>query len=194
MSDTKPESRGDSRLPSGRFVLRIDPELHAALREAARHAGVSLNDYCARKLAAPEGRCHGPAAEVVKRAADLFGSALIGVVAFGSWARDELRPESDVDVLVIVASEVAITRQLYRRWDAGPLYWDSHPVEPLILHLPESGARLSGVWAEAAVDGVVLFDRDLSVARRLVEIRRRIADGMMVRRQVHGQPYWVRVA
>ena len=36
---------------SGRFVLRIDPGLHGALRKAARAAGVSLNEYCARKLA-----------------------------------------------------------------------------------------------------------------------------------------------
>jgi len=37
----------------GRFLLRISPGLHAALREAATAQGLSLNDYCARKLAAP---------------------------------------------------------------------------------------------------------------------------------------------
>jgi hypothetical protein len=55
-------------------------------------------------------------------------------------------------------------------------------------------ARLSGLWAEAAVDGVVLYDRDLSVSRRLVEVRNRIVAGEIVRRRVHGQPYWVEAA
>jgi hypothetical protein len=38
---------------------------------------------------------------------------------------------------------------------------------------------------------VVVYDPDLEVSRRLVEIRRRIVRGEIVRREVHGQPYWV---
>ena len=179
---------------SGKFVLRIEPGLHAALREAARRAGVSLNDYCARKLALPGAGVVGPAAEIVKRAASIFGDALVGVVAFGSWARDELTGDSDIDVLVVLESSVAITRQLYREWDAEPLGWAFYPVEAHFLWLPQAGARVSALWAEAAVDGVVLYDRDLSLSKRLVEIRRRIAAGEVVRREVHGQPYWVEAA
>ena len=74
---------------SGRFVLRIDPGLHAALRAAARESGVSLNDYCVRKLALPVGSLAAtdPAGAAVARAAGLFGERLLGVVAYGSWAR-----------------------------------------------------------------------------------------------------------
>lgn len=39
-----------------------------------------------------------------------------------------------------------------------------------------------------------LFDRDLSLGRRLVEIRRRIVGGEIVRRRIHGQSYWVEPA
>lgn len=35
---------------SGKFVLRLDPRLHAALRDDAQAAGVSLNDWCGRTL------------------------------------------------------------------------------------------------------------------------------------------------
>lgn len=193
MSDTKKAVVDEASLPSGRFVLRIDPQLHARLRDAARQGGVSLNEHCAEKLALPDGP-KGPAADVVKRAVSLFGGELVGLLAFGSWARDELADGSDVDVLVILEAAVAITRDLYRAWDSEPMRWDSHEIEAHFLHLPKRGARISGVWAEAAVDGVVLFDRDLSLARRLVEIRRRIVDGEIVRRRVHGQPYWVEAA
>jgi hypothetical protein len=176
---------------SGRFVLRIDPGVHAALREAARTSGLSLNDYCSRKLTAPANEVVGPAAEVVRRSASLFGDALVGVVAFGSWARDQQREGSDVDVLVVVEAGVPITRDLYRHWDAEPLVWDSRAVEPHFARLPEPGARPSGLWAEAALEGVVLFDRGFALSKHLVQIRRQIVSGTVTRREAHGQPYWV---
>ncbi|MCI0434182.1 MAG: type II toxin-antitoxin system HicB family antitoxin, partial [Gemmatimonadetes bacterium] len=77
MNDTIRNRSMGAALPSGRFVMRIDPALHAALRDAARAAGLSLNDYCVRKLAAP-GSPVGPAEEVLKRAASLLGAGLVG--------------------------------------------------------------------------------------------------------------------
>jgi hypothetical protein len=194
MTDTARDPAGRRTEASGRFILRIDPGLHATLREAARAAGVSLNDYCGRKLAMPVGGVAGPAADVVMRAASQFGRDLVGVIAFGSWARGEAVPGSDVDVLVVVGPAVTIARGLYRVWDAEALSWQSHAVEAHIVHAPERGGRLTALWAEAAVDGVVLFDRDLSVSRRLAAIRRRIVAGEVIRRQAHGQPYWVEAA
>jgi hypothetical protein len=191
MDDTKSPGPADA---SGRFVLRIDPGLHAFLRQAARDSGLSLNDYCSRKLAAPASEVAGAAAEVVTRSASLVGSGLVAVIAFGSWARDQQRDGSDVDVLVVVERDVSITRDIYRRWDVEPVLWSSAHVEPHFVHLPDAGARVSGLWAEAALDGVVLLDKSLAASRRLVEIRHRIVSGEISRRFSHGQPYWVGVA
>jgi len=185
---------GADALPSGRFVLRIDPCLHAALKDRAREAGVSLNEYCARALALPATHFQGPAAEAVGRAAGLVGDALLGVAVFGSWARQESGRGSDVDLLIIVEDGFAIGRGLYRRWDESPVFWEGHPVEPHFVHLPPSGTRLSGMWAEVAIDGVVIFERELVLSRRLVEFRQVIASGRLLRRRSHGQPYWVEVA
>ena len=64
-------------------MLRIEPGLHGALRAAARDYGLSLNDYCRRKLAAPTGGGEmGDAAHAVRRAAVLFGDDLVAVAAF----------------------------------------------------------------------------------------------------------------
>jgi predicted nucleotidyltransferase len=189
VDDITPETDG---LPSGRFVLRIDPELHALLRGAAHAAGLSLNEYCTRKLALPAGDLSGPGVGVVLRAAGLFGDRLLGVIAFGSWAREELSDSSDIDVLVVVDAGSEITRETYRAWDLEPVVWQGRPVEAHFVHLPEDVHRLSGVWAEVAVEGVILFERGSALSRRLVAMRRQIIAGRMLRRRAHGQSYWVR--
>jgi hypothetical protein len=178
---------------SGRFLLRIAPGLHAALRRAAAAAGLSLKDYCARKLASPVGNqpLWFAVGDAVQRAASVFGEALIGIVAFGSWARGELHGGSDVDLLVVVDEEVGITRHLYRRWDEAQVRWNGHEVEPHFVHLAQAEARCAGLWAEVAMDGIVLFARDLDLPARLAGIRRDVADGRILRKVANGQPYWV---
>lgn len=181
--------------PSGRFVLRIEPGLHASLREAAKVAGMSLNDYCRTKLALPVGSIAAlaGAAALLQRASALLGDDLCGLVAFGSWSRGEAGPSSDVDLLIVIDAKRPLTRKLYRDWDGEPLAWNGRPIEPHFVHLGE-GTEVGTVWAEAAVDGIVLFERELSVSRRLAAIRRQIAAGRLVRRVIHGQPYWAEVA
>jgi len=186
--------RSSSRA-SGRFVLRIEPGLHAALRAAAKEADVSLNEYCGSKLAAPMGSLFELAAArgVVSHAAALFGEDLVGIVAFGSWARGDAGPTSDVDILVVIDGRRALTRSLYREWDAEPLTWDGQVLEPHFVHLPELPA-VGTIWAEAAIDGLVLFERALAISRCLAAVRREIVSGRLVRRVIHGQPYWAQVA
>jgi hypothetical protein len=181
-------------VPSGRFVLRIEPGLHSLLRRAAREEGLSLNDYCARKLAAPAGgltavRGLGAA---VERAARILGEDLVGVAAFGSWARGEAADGSDVDLLIVTDDRVPLGRKLYRLWDQAPILLGGRPVEPQFVHLPGEGRTVAGIWAEVAVDGVVLFERGLRLSTRLVPIRRDIVAGRIRRRVTHGQPYWVK--
>jgi hypothetical protein len=189
---TDPQER--EQLPSGRFVVRIDPGLHLGLREIAQEDGLSLNDLCVRRLALPELRLPPEARSAVTRAFDVVGKGLLGVVAFGSWARQELAAHSDLDLLIVVEERIGIERSLYRGWDEAPVIWEGHAVEPHFAHLPAPGARISGFWAEVALDGLVLFDKDLVVSRSLARIRRRIASGEVTRRRIHGHSYWVEVA
>lgn len=182
--------------PSGRFLLRVDPALHALLKAAARDLGLSFNDYCARKLTAPvdAAALADDGAAVVRRAIDLYGPRLAGVVVFGSWARGEAGDTSDVDLLVVLEQRVPLVRALYAPWDAKPATWDGRPVEVHLAHLPDSGQPPSSIWAEVALDGLVVFERGRRVSSALASVRREIAAGRFVRRLSQGQPYWVRVA
>lgn len=179
---------------SGTFVLRLDPRLHGLLRREAAAAGLSLNEWCGRTLAAPGAAGIDAAAEVVVPLRSRLGDDLFGVVVYGSFARGELSTGSDVDLLVVLAERVPITRALYREWDGAVPSWGGRDVDLHFVHLPDPAAAVSGSWAEAAVCGIVLHDRDLVVSRRLTAIRGRIASGELVRRMAQGQPYWVHEA
>ena len=176
-------------------MLRLPPALHAALRAAARAGGLSLNEYCVRRLSAgASGLATDPAAAaIVARASAVAAGTLVGVVLHGSWTRGEATSASDVDVLIVVETRIALGRDLYRAWDADPVRWQGRTVDASFAHLPRDPIA-GGLWPEIAVSGVVLFERAWDVSAQLVRIRRAIADGTLVRRIVHGQPYWMTVA
>jgi predicted nucleotidyltransferase len=133
-------------------------------------------------------------AAAVERAAVSFGENLLGVAAFGSWARGELAGGSDVDLLIVLESSVPITRSLYRDWDERSVTESPRKLDPHFVHLPALYGRIGAVWAEAAVDGIVLFERGFRLSSTLVRVRHEILEGRLVRKIVHGQPYWTEVA
>ena len=178
--------------PSGKFVLRLDPVLHGLLQAAAKGEGTSLNQVCIQRLlgvTAP-----GEIREittVISRAAELFGANLSGVVLFGSFARGEAMQNSDVDVLVVLNEGAAITRDLYKRWEEKELIVSSRTVEPSIVALPKESEPPSGLWAEVALDGVVVWDSNGRIHRHLARVRKNISEGKLRRENVHGQNYWI---
>ena len=89
---------------------------------------------------------------------------------------------------------VPLTRALYRAWDAEPAAWDGRPIEVHLAHEPAADAAPSGLWAEVALDGLVLYERGHQLSAALTRIRREIAAGRSVRRVAQGQPYWTREA
>lgn len=161
------------------------------LRTAAKASGLSLNEYCVRKLKSPSVAMGSAAGDAVAAASRVCGEHLRAVVAFGSWARGEAAADSDVDLLIVVAAGLAVTRRLYRIWDRKPASWEGRSLEPHFVQQPAMGARPSGLWAEVATDGIVLFDPGLDASRYLVRVRRLVAEGRIRQQRVHGQTYWV---
>ena len=182
--------------PSGRFLLRLPAALHAQLQDGARTRHCSLNEYCIRLLAVPGSswQTDDGARAVVEQSRLLLDASLAGVVLYGSVARGQSTATSDVDVLIVVDETVPLTRQIYRQWDLAPVAWRGRPVDPHFVRLPNPGHLSTGAWCEAAIDGVVLFERDSCVSCHLAAVRSAIASGQLVRRSVHGQPYWTEAA
>jgi predicted nucleotidyltransferase len=166
--------------------------VHRQLTARAAACKLSLNEYCVRKLAGPESMVLAdPTVLAIRARADaIAGARLLGIIVHGSWVRGEARATSDVDVLLVVSRAVALTRDLYRAWDEAPMAWGGRAVDAHFIHLPDETDRAGGVWCEAAVEGVLVHDRDGRVDQTLRRIRRLIADGRLVRKHAHGQPYW----
>jgi predicted nucleotidyltransferase len=176
--------------PSGRFVLRLPPPLHAVLAESARARGLSLNEHCVRSLARAEAVTVAALTDVIAKSLEQLGPAVVAVAVFGSWARGEAGPASDVDVLIVVAPDVEITRSLYTPWDHIDVTIDGHRVEPHFVRLRAADDAISGLWAEIALDGAIVYDPALSLSRELARVRRAIVEGGLVRRSAGGRSWW----
>jgi len=181
--------------------LRIPKDLHAALRTSARETGKSLNQLCVELLTAgighptavPVGVGQAPPGIDTQRIAAAWADIMEGLVLFGSAARRQAWNTSDVDLLVVLRRGVAVTRELYKQWDAeiGEEAADKH-VSPLFVSLPTGVEDAGSIWYEAALDGIVIWDIALEVSSLLAGLRREMAEGRIERRYLHGQPYWVR--
>ncbi len=177
---------------SGRFLLRLPAALHSELKAHAEREELSLNEFCVRRLSMPAVPMESDpdARELVRRADAMFGSQLVGILLYGSWVRGEATDQSDVDALVVLDPSVELTRALYREWDAHRLAWGGRALDVHFAHLPGEMEVTGGAWAEAAIDGRVLFEHAGRVSAQLTRVRRAIVDGRLVRRMVHGQSYW----
>jgi predicted nucleotidyltransferase len=179
---------------SGKFLLRLDPALHRHLKGVAVKTGLSLNELCVRVLAAGCSErlltTNGVAAAVTV-AHEIHKNDLLGLVLYGSWIRQTATSGSDVDLLIVLRSHIAVSRRLYKNWDQRDLQIDHHAVQPTIVALPDPDSKPTGFWAEIATEGFLLYDRDLSVSNHLMRVRHAIAVGMLRRESIHGQGYWV---
>lgn len=155
-----------------------------------------MNEYCVQRLGGPDLRVtpRQPVADVLARAGYVAGPHLLGVIAHGSWVRGEARDSSDVDVMVVVDRALPLARGLYATWDGASPRWHGRAVDAHFVHLPQVTGRASSVWCELAVEGLLLSDRDGAVSTALIDVRRAIAHGRLVRKTAHGQPYWTEAA
>lgn len=194
------------REPSGRFVIRIPRELHVRLRREAMQTGRSLNSVCIEKLQAERPGFAAPGAaaaqsgmispEVLDKIYLQWPDDLVGLILFGSVARGEAGEHSDIDLLLVMRPETRITRSFYSRWEAfcrelGGMH-ELDRISPHFAKLPRSAAEAGGLWYEAALEGIVLWERDRRVSGLFRTVREAVAHGRIRRRLLHGSPYWIK--
>jgi predicted nucleotidyltransferase len=132
---------------------------------------------------------------------DVYGDRLLGVVVFGSVARDRMRPDSDLDLLVV--AEPLPRGRLARMDEFDDV---ENRVAPALAEARRHGVmtRLSPIVRtfdeldqggflvfDIACDGRVVFDRDEAVANYLAKVRQRLERRGAKRQTVSGAQYWV---
>lgn len=170
---------------SGKFVLRLDPRLHKALKEEAQIRGESLNSLCLKKISLS---MTSPHAVMVRAIVEEFNP--LGILLFGSSVRGESRASSDIDLLIVLHDKVSITRHLYQRWDQ--IFPQSSKYSPQFVHLPSFESDIGSIWLESSLEGEILYEKETIVKNVLIKIRSTIAEGQYVRKISHGHAYWVR--
>ncbi|MCB0411942.1 MAG: toxin-antitoxin system HicB family antitoxin [Bdellovibrionales bacterium] len=167
---------------SGKFVLRVGEKLHRKLKSSAEHQGISLNEFCKKKLN------HSFESQSLKFLSELNFKPL-GLLKYGSVVRDEQTDSSDEDWLLVVPENIEIDRELYH--DLDKIKLPGQNISMNLSHLPKKGDGISNFWLELALEAEILWELGSRIRNQLFQIRREIASGRYVRKLVHGQPYWI---
>ena len=181
--------------PSGKFVVRIPRSLHARLRQFAFDHGISLNECSRRAIESYLEHTPGRPAtysredEWIRLAAEVLGDQVVGMALFGSAARGTMGPGSDVDLLIVAESSIPLSRSLYSSWDRVS---EDPVISPHFVHLPRSVAAAGSLWYEAAIDGIIIVEKDRRVSRFLQQVRSAIADRTIERADAYGHSYWIK--
>lgn len=186
---SKPKKVAESvKVPSGKFVVRVSPDLHSRLRERAREIGWSLNQVVVERLLEAKVRTAEPEFSWIL---NRWPNRVLGIIKFGSQVRGEATTGSDIDFLIVLDDQQPLSPQLYREWDqVRPVHlarWT-----PQFVHLPSEIKEAGSLWFEVALEGEILWEQDNSVREFIYRLKDAIATGKLVRRWSNGHPYWIR--
>lgn len=175
---------------SGKFVLRLDPNLHSRLKLEAQLQNKSLNSLVVDKISGLSSDSDTFLRTTIKQ---VFGNDLYGIVLFGSQARGDAKKNSDIDLLLIIHNQVAVDRFLYTKWDQEISHIIGEQYSPQFVHLPDL-KQCSSLWLEVSLEGIILLDtKEEVIKKNIFKIRQMIAEGKYLRKFTHGHPYWVKV-
>ena len=177
-----------SKPPSGKFVIRLSPTLHKKLKQESQIIGCSLNEYCVSILSKRnDAEANSSFALIVSEILKEFHADVLGIILFGSQARQDFHDRSDTDILVIMKSDIPIVRALYRRVPATL----DETISIHFAHRWKDPAQASSLLLECAIDGKVLYDPTEVITVMLGDIRSYILAGKVTRKVTHGQGFWI---
>jgi predicted nucleotidyltransferase len=98
--------------------------------------------------------------------AQAAGAGLQSMVLFGSRARDDSRPGSDLDLLVVVADGASVDDVRYALLETGLQYGLSAEATMVpMCELPRWARRSRGLWENILAEGVAIAGFDLGELR-----------------------------
>lgn len=120
-----------------------------------------------------------------------LGSDLIAIVLYGSWARGESRPGSDVDLLLIARN---LPRDRFER--AAYVHWPvvgrfRRRISVLAKEPAEFEGYFPSLYLDIGLDGIILYDPEGYMAGKLRRIREIIEEAGLYRVRRDGELMWL---
>lgn len=130
-----------------------------------------------------------------------FGENLVSLVVFGSVARGSAKPDSDIDLLIVVKAlpegrlerqrlflevEKCLEQDVNRLWETG-IYAD---FSPIILSVEEA-RRIRPIYLDMIEDAIIVYDRNNFFRGVLERLRARLMELGAKRVWVGGKWYWI---
>ena len=124
------------------------------------------------------------AARVVAECRAAIGDDLVAIALFGSVARGQARPDSDLDLYVVTRRSILGDARLHAMWgriDASREYRalveaGYRPTPSSVPHTVDDLARHPWILLDIAHHGVILYDPESVLARELDAVRQRMAE------------------
>lgn len=134
-----------------------------------------------------------------KRLAELFVEEFVGMILFGSWARGEAKPDSDIDILLIFKSlEGLEVRSKAYNIIAEHVKSPITIVDMRLLDITDKEYELTPLMLNILYDGIIVWDKNRVLeefvrrGRLLIDemklIRYRVPDGKYGWKRADGKP------
>ncbi len=183
------------------FLLRLNESKLINIKKSSKDMGLSANEYInfiidEKRVAAQAYQEDNPIIKVISKSS-LF-EKIEGIILFGSVAKKVDTNSSDIDLLLVMNQGTRINRSLYSVWDdeieskLTKIITASREVSPHFVEYPMTIDDVHSLWLEVSISGIPLYKRTNKIDQILEKIRLAIAENKFIRKNSHGQPYWIR--
>lgn len=188
-----------SRLSRAGWLDRIGKGRYRALKPRRIIEQVSMYKEIDRNLASvPQREFVPPLRRFMQLALKQYGERLISAVVFGSLARGDATPTSDIDLLLVTKG---LPPRLMERYDEITEPGLSPPArrargEPLapispVLYTPQEASDFHNIYLDMTRHAIILLDRGGFICRKLDEVSRQLEELDSKRLELEGKPVWM---
>jgi hypothetical protein len=188
-----------SRLARGGWIDRIGRGRYRAVEPSEVFKRVVIFREIEKNLAKIPQREFVPLLRCfMKLVVKYYGRRLVSVALFGSLARGDAAPSSDIDVLLVIEGlpkkigdrQDEISKLKLRSYGLLEHRLSVTPLSPL-LYTPDEAKDFHNVYLDMTCHVIVLLDRNNLLTEKLAELSNRLKELKSERRELNGKPVWV---